>query len=104
MKLKDWVRNARGKRPPAEVYIDFANAPLESEGPYRARLTAATHQPVPKGIDVNEREVVLGELQMLFRIRCPCGHQWETLQFQRMSICPHCGCPVLVDAPKMPSE
>jgi hypothetical protein len=104
MKLKDWLRSARDKRRPEEVYVDFAEAPLESQGPYRARLTTATHQAVPEGIDVSEREVVLGELQLLFRIRCPCGHQWETLQFQRMSICPRCGCPVLVDAPKLPTD
>lgn len=104
MKLKDWLRNARGKRLPEEVYVHLADAPAEPEGPYRARLAAATHQPVPDGIDVSEKEVVLGELQTLFRIRCPCGHQWETLQFHRMSICANCGCPVLVDVPKLPSE
>ena len=104
MKLKDWLREARGKRSPGDVYVNFAEAPTEPEGPYRARMAAATHRPAPEGIDVSEREVVRGEVQLVYRIRCTCGHQWETLDFQRMSICPKCGCAVLVDPPKLPSE
>jgi uncharacterized circularly permuted ATP-grasp superfamily protein len=104
MKLKDWLRNARGKRPPEEVYVHLADAPAEPEGPYRARLAEATHQPAVVGIDVSEREVVRGELQVLYRTHCPCSHQWDTLHFHRMSICPKCGCAVLVNVPKLPFE
>ena len=104
MKLKDLLRDVRGKRPQEEVYVHFAEAPVEPEGPYRARMAVATHKPAPEGIDVSEREVVPGELQVLYRTRCTCGHQWETLDFQRMSICPNCGRAVLVDPPKLPSE
>jgi hypothetical protein len=104
MKLKTWLHEVRGKRPQEEVYVDFAELPAEPEGPYRARMAVATHQPAPKGIDVTERETVPGELQVVYRTRCPCGHQWETLHFQRMRVCPKCGRAVLVDAPKVPSE
>jgi DNA-directed RNA polymerase subunit RPC12/RpoP len=100
MKLKDWLRDPRGKQPPDEVYVDAAAVPAEPEGPYRARMAAATHTAASGGIDVSEREVVTGQLQLIYRIRCTCGHQWDALQFQRMSICPQCGRAVLVEAPK----
>ena len=104
MKLKDWLRDIRGKRPPEEVYVHFAEAPAEPDGPYRARVSTAIRQPAVDGIDVSERDVVRGELQVMYRTHCPCGHAWDTLQFHRMSICPKCGCAVLVSAPKLPSE
>jgi len=104
MKLKDWLRDVRGKRPTEEVYVDFAEVPTEPEGPYRARMTVAAHQRAPEGIDVNEREVVTGEVQLLYRMSCPCGHRWDALDFQRMSLCAKCGRAVIVDPPKRPSE
>jgi len=103
MKIKDWLRDARGKPPPEEVYVDAAEVPAEPEGPYRARLEAATHTAAPEGIDVSEREVVNGRLQLIYRTRCTCGHQWDAPQFQRMSICPQCGRAVLVAAPELPA-
>jgi len=102
MKLKDWIRDARGKRPAEETYVDFAAVPPEPEGPYRARMAVATHERAPAGIDVNEREIVAGELQLLYRTRCPCGHYWDAVHFERMSICPNCARAVLVDAPTVP--
>jgi hypothetical protein len=104
MKLKDWLREIRGKRPREEVYVHFAEAPAEPDGPYRARVTAAVRQPATEGIDVSERDVVHGDLQVLYRTLCPCGHQWDTSQFHRMKICPKCGCAVLVNAPRLPAE
>jgi hypothetical protein len=104
MKLKDLLRDVRGKQPPEEAYVDGADVPAEPEGPYRARMAEATHQPAPEGIDVKEREVVTGALQLLYRTRCPCGHQWDALDFQRISLCPQCGRAVLVEPPRLPSE
>jgi hypothetical protein len=101
MKFNDWLHEARGKKPPDEVYVDAATLPKEPEGPYRARLATAIHPTAPRGIEVSEREVVTGQLQLLFRIRCTCGHQWDALQFQRMNICPQCGRAVLVEAPQL---
>jgi hypothetical protein len=103
MKLKDWLREVRGKGQPEETYVDPADVPPLPEGPYRARLAVATHTSAPQGIDVKEREVVAGELQVLYRTHCPCGHQWDVLQFQRLSLCPQCGRAVLVEAPEPPS-
>jgi hypothetical protein len=101
--LKNWLRDRRGKRP-EEVYIEFSKVPEESEGPYRARLATAAHERGVQGIDVTEREVVSGELHVLYRTHCPCGHQWETSRFQRMSICPKCDRAVLLEVPKLPTE
>jgi hypothetical protein len=101
MKLKDWLHDVRGKQTPDETYVDAAALPAEPEGPYRARLAAATaHPAAPDGIDVSEREVVRGQLQLVYRIRCTCRHEWDALQFQRMSICPQCGRAVLVEPPQ----
>jgi hypothetical protein len=97
-----WFRNARG-RPPEEVYVDFAEAPDEADGPYRARMALSTHVPVVEGMDVNEREVVAGEWQADDQIYCPCGHRWQVAEFQRMSVCPQCNRAVLVAVPTSPA-
>jgi hypothetical protein len=100
MKLKDWIRDVRGKGEPEETYVDSAAAPSEPEGPYRARVAESTHHAsAPEGIDVNEREVVTGRLELVYRIHCPCGHGWDSVEFQRMTLCPKCGRPVLVELP-----
>lgn len=99
--LKKWLRGVRGKQE-QEVYVDFAAIPEQPEGPYRAREAKATHERVPPGIDVKEREVVTGELQVLYLVRCPCGHKWSSLEFQKMSICPQCDRAVLVGEPAPP--
>jgi hypothetical protein len=103
MKLKNWIRDARGNRSPEEKYVNAVDAPSEPEGPYRARMAAATHHPAPEGIDVREREVVVGTLELRYCTRCPCGHEWESAQFQRMTLCAKCGRAVLVEAPSLPS-
>jgi hypothetical protein len=101
--LKKWFRDGRGK-PQEEVYVDFAQVPEEPEGPYRARLAMSTHVTAVEGIDVSERDVVAGQLKVLYQVRCPCGHLWQSEQFQRMSVCPKCSRAVLVEAPKLPTE
>lgn len=103
MKLKDWIRDARGDRSPEEKYVDAADAPSVPEGPYRARMAESTHHSVPDGIDVSEREVVAGQLELRYCTRCPCGHEWASAQFQRLSLCTKCGRAVLVEDPAPPS-
>jgi DNA-directed RNA polymerase subunit RPC12/RpoP len=103
MKLKDWLRDARGKPSADEVYVDAAALPAEPEGPYRARMVAGNRAATSQGIDVGEREVVAGHVQLIYRICCACGHQWDSVEFQRMSLCTQCGRAVLVETPPAPA-
>jgi len=104
MKLKDWLREKRGNVPAEqETYVDGADVPSEPEGPYRARIEEASRRPGPQGIDVAEREVVAGQLQLLYRIHCPCGHHWDETELQRMRLCPDCCRAVLVEPPAPPT-
>ncbi len=102
MKLKKWIRDVRGRHPPEETYVDSAEAPVEPEGPYRARMTKSEHERVVEGIDVTERETVKGEVQLIYRTRCPCGHQWESAELQRFTLCSKCGRAVLAELPNLP--
>jgi hypothetical protein len=103
MKVKEWLRSVRGKESPDDAYVDGAQLPAEPEGPYRARLVEATHHASPEGIDVGEREVIRGQVQLLYRVRCPCSHQWTADEFRRLSLCPKCGRAVLVELPELPT-
>jgi hypothetical protein len=102
--LKDWIRELRGKRAPEEVYVESKAVPEEPAGPYRARLETSSQPRVVEGIDVSEREVVVGELQVLYAIRCPCGHRWPSPQPQRMNLCPKCNRAVLIEVPTLPTR
>jgi hypothetical protein len=102
-KLKDWILDVRGKRPPEEVYVESTEVPEEPAGPYRARMEKAAQERVVQGIDVSEREVVTGELETLYAIRCPCGHRWPSPQPQRVNLCPKCDRAVLVEVPTPPT-
>ena len=33
MKIKDWIRDVRGKQAPEETYVDSAEAPVGRKGP-----------------------------------------------------------------------
>jgi hypothetical protein len=104
MKVKDWLRLVRGKHEQDETYVDGSELSADPEGPYRARLGGtARHHAGSEGIDVGEREVVRGELQLVYRVHCPCTHHWDETQFQRLSLCPKCGRAVVVDPPQPPA-
>ena len=102
MKIKDWIRDVRGKQPPERLTLIRREAPVEPEGPYRARLTKSGHERAVEGIDVTERETVKGEVQVIYRTSCPCGHHWESVELQRFTLCPKCGRAVLAELPKLP--
>ena len=102
MKIKDWIRDVRGKQSPEETYVDSAEAPVEPEGPYRARMTKSGHERAVEGIDVSERETVKGEVQVIYRTHCPCGHKWDSAELQRFTLCSKCGRAVLAELPKLP--
>jgi hypothetical protein len=104
MDLKKWIPDVGRAKRPDDVYVDGAAVPDEPEGPYRARMAAAAHRPPAEGIDVTEREVVTGRLQLVYRTRCPCGHQWDALDFQRLTLCPKCARAVLLEPPTLTAQ
>jgi hypothetical protein len=99
MSLAGWVDTVRDRLHHGK-YVDFAEISGPPDGPYRARITTARVPHVTEGVDVGEREIVNGELQVLYVTRCTCGRRWVTPQFESISVCPRCGCAVRVEAPK----
>ena len=104
MDLKKWIPEVGRTKQREDVYVDGAAVPDEPDGPYRARMTGAAHRPPAEGIDVTEREVVVGRLQLVYRTSCPCGHQWDALDFQRLTLCPKCARAVLLAPPTLTAQ
>ena len=94
MRLKDWLNEVSDRLKPT-AYVEFRDIPDEPESPYRARVSAALDLG-PAGVEVCEREIVRGEIQMVYAIRCPCGRRWFDTSPDRLQVCPKCGKAVLL--------
>lgn len=99
MNLNHWVDAVRGKLH-QETYVDFHAIPDPPEGPYRARAPAARFEISGGGAGVSEPEIVLGEVELLYLTRCPCGRQWVEPRYEAIAMCPKCGRTVVVTGPK----
>lgn len=92
--LVDWFDRVRHRVRP--TYVDYV--PDEPTTPYRARLTLLPEQN-PEGKEIRECEVVRGQLTLFYEVRCPCGKRWFNPRFERIQLCPRCGCAVLLEPP-----
>ena len=71
--------------------------PAVAAAPEPFRADAA----VVRALEARLRQRVKGEVQLLYRTHCPCGHQWESAELQRLTICSTCGRAVLVELPTL---
>jgi transcription initiation factor IIE alpha subunit len=101
MRLKDWLNDVSEKfyavsdRFKPTEYIDYHDTPDDPQSPYRARVSM-TVDTVEGGVEVSEREIVRGDMQMVYAIRCPCGRRWFDTAPERLQVCPKCGKAVLL--------
>ena len=101
MRLKDWLNDVGEKfyavsdRLKPTEYVEYRDVPEDPEGPYRARVSVTVDNG-SDGVEVSEREVVRGEMQRVYSIRCPCGRRWFDTAPERLQVCPKCGKAVLL--------
>jgi hypothetical protein len=98
MAIKNWLDEMRA-RLAREAYIDANDIPDEDEGPYCARLTMAEERG-PDGLEVRERDIVRGRVDIVYAIRCPCGRRWFSPKFESVHVCPKCSRAVLIQPPR----
>jgi hypothetical protein len=94
----NWVGRLRDRLKPAE-YVDWADTPEVPESPYRARLSLPVEHS-PAGVEVRERDVVRGELKVVYEVRCACGRRWFNPRLERVQLCPRCDRAVLLHPPE----
>ena len=92
--LTRWINALRDRLLPT-VYVDARDVPDLPESPYRARLTIPLEQG-PDGVEVLERDVVRGEMTMIYEVHCPCGKRWFNPRHENVQVCPRCGRAVLL--------
>lgn len=98
--LPGWVTRLRDRLKPV-TYVAWSDLPEEPTTPFRARLTIPEDQK-PSGMDLDEREVVRGEMKVIYEIRCLCGRRWFNPKLEHVQICPRCGRAVLLNSPERP--
>lgn len=84
------------------VYVDASDVPDAPASPYRARLTVSPDH-VTAGVEVREREIVHGEVKVVYEVRCSCGKRWFNPRFENVQVCPRCGNAVLLQKPDSPA-
>ncbi len=100
--LSDWMLRIRDRLKPVS-YLDWHEIPDEPVSPYRARLTLPPDQ-TTSGMEVREREVVRGKVNVVYEIRCSCRRRWFARHLERLQICPRCGSAVLLEPPESHSR
>ena len=93
-----WIGRLRDRLGPTE-YVDWSDTPDLPACPYRARLTLPAEH-TPPGVEVRERDVVRGEIKVIYEVRCGCGRRWFNPRLERVQLCPRCGRAVLVEPPE----
>jgi hypothetical protein len=93
-RVGDWMHRLRDRLRP-QAYVDYMDIPEGPQSPYRARLTLLPEQG-PSGEDVQSREVVRGEMKVVYEIRCACGKRWFNPRLERIQLCPRCDRAVLL--------
>ena len=96
--LGTWVGRLRDRFGPT-TYVDWSDVPDGPISPYRARLTLPIEH-TPDGVEVRERDVVRGEMKVVYEIRCACGRRWFNPRLERVQICPRCTRAVLLQPPE----
>jgi hypothetical protein len=93
-----WMGRLRDRFKPTE-YVEWADTPEAPECPYRARLSLPVEH-LPAGVEVRERDVVRGEMKVVYEVRCACGRRWFNPRLERVQLCPRCGRAVLLHPPE----
>lgn len=91
-----WLDRLRDRLRPTQ-YVYWSEVPDEPESPYRARLTLPSDE-AADGVEVRERDVVRGELMVVYQVRCTCGKRWFNPRLERVQLCPRCGSAVLLES------
>jgi len=92
---RDWLGHVRARLGPT-TYVDFADIPDAQPCPYRARLTLP-REVRETNADLEEREVVRGNVRMVYEVRCACGRRWFSAELAVAQVCPRCDRAVLMD-------
>ena len=96
-RVTTWWQRLRNRLRPSQ-YVDWSDLPAEPESPYRARLTVRKEE-VPDEIELGKRDVVPGEMKVIYEVRCACGKRWFNPRRENVQLCPRCDRAVLLRDP-----
>ena len=96
-RVASWVGELRD-RLKLTTYVDSHEIPDDAPSPYRARLTAPAEQD-PTGTEIQRRDVVRGEVTLIYEVRCACGKRWFNPRLENLQLCPRCDRAVLLQGP-----